>query len=121
MILHQQAICPVCRTEFDVAATGRKPKYCSDKCKMKAYRNRNKESVTKPDVDVQTMLKGTSWRAFNDTNNPAPGASVFFFIRGVSGNISFSVDETEVSSKLQFVESYDPQTDYGEILFYTVF
>lgn len=42
MRLHQQAICRQCRKEFDIAATGRKPNYCSNACKQKAMRDRKK-------------------------------------------------------------------------------
>ncbi len=40
--------CIVCGTEFDIGTDGRKASkvLCSDGCKMKAYRNRRKRSVT---------------------------------------------------------------------------
>ena len=33
--------CPVCNTTFSIAAYGKTPKYCSDSCRVKAYRKKN--------------------------------------------------------------------------------
>lgn len=125
MQLHQQAICPICRSEFDVAATGRKPKYCSPGCKQKGYRKRNAKSVTKDNIEPIALVaskasRGFShFRLFTDTNHPRPGAYVVYFRKSKDYEISIDMGGVRVLPVMCFVESYDPEADNDEIYLYT--
>jgi len=46
--LYYHLICPVCGEEGDVLYSKRKPEYCSNACRQKAYRERKKKRNNKP-------------------------------------------------------------------------
>lgn len=135
MKLHQQAICRECRTEFDVPATGRKPKYCSAKCKQKAYRKRNGENVTKVshvvgyndcryDHDPNTVkflgaaLQVPSYGLpFREMKNGLlPGASVCYFRKPRGNEMSVTFGDVEIFPFLLFAHSYDPEVHTDIVL-----
>lgn len=51
--------CPVCRERFTTAGTGRPRRYCSDRCRVAAWRKRNKRPRTT--LEVMGSSRSDNW------------------------------------------------------------
>ena len=68
-------ICDHCETEFTPASTGRPPKFCSNACKQKAYREREEHK--------RSRMIESSWEAA--LNSPEYGQWLDSFVTSPVG------------------------------------
>jgi hypothetical protein len=53
-------ICPICKNEFELKLSGRRPIYCGRSCRQKAYRQRRKLALSEVEGPAPQPPRGLS-------------------------------------------------------------